>query len=295
MNRWILLAAVLAVEPLLAADSPLGKTERGGLPKIFGGATSPASRPSTSRTSGKAGKAPKYVPPPFTVTLPSGAELTQALMELPEKWMDTLFPKDAPVYVEKFLNDKIRGGYTFNQGKLNGPTAVLHEDGSLAMLASYAMSDRDGPLRRWDENQHRLLYVDYKRDRKHGLVCLFREDRPWFIQECDSGDVSAEYLVKWNEGKGEALPRDRLGPDDLREMISARTKLAQLESELEKSESDLKKSLREWFVEKDREMKRQRVARQSAARRDEQRKREDAAQRNLQLLLRKSLRAATGR
>jgi len=293
MNRWILFAAVLAAEPLLGAESPQGKSERASLPKILGEAAPPAAR---SSTSGGAGKTPKYEPPPFSVTLPSRAEpLTQAIMELPKKWMEEWFPKEALVYVEKFPSEKIRGVYTFAQGKLNGPAAVLHEDGSLAMVATYATNDRDGPLRRWDTDKHRLLYADYRRDKKHGLVCLFREDRPWFIQECDSGDVSAEYLVKSREEKGEALTRDQLRPDDLREMVSARTKLAQLESQLEQRESELKKALREWFVEKDKEIKRQRVARQSAARRDEQRKREDAAQRNLQILWRSALRTATGR
>jgi hypothetical protein len=288
MNRWILLAVVLAVEPLLGAESSTGKSNRTSASKIFGGASS-AAKPSGS------GKAPKYEPLPFTITLPSGTELTQALMVLPEKWMDTLFPQEALVYVEKFPSDKVRGGYTFSQGKLNGPSAVLYEDGSLAMLANYEMSEREGPLRHWDEEKRRLLYADYKHDKKHGLVCLFHEDWPWFIQECDTGNVSAEYLVKWNEGKAEVLARDRLQPDDLREMVTARTTLTKLESQLAKSESELKKSLRDWFQEKDKEIKRQRVTRQSAARRDEQRKKEDAAQKSLQLRLRSALRASTGR
>jgi len=288
MNRWILFAAVFAVQPGWAAEFPRGKADRGGLPKILGEASRPAGRPGTS---GSKRQTSKYAPPPFTVKLPSGTELTQTLMELPKNWMENLFPKDAPVYVEKSPSDKVRGVYTFTQGKLNGPAAVVYEDGGLSMLASYVMSDRDGMLRRWEENKHRLLYADYKRGKKHGLVCLFREDLPWFIQEYDAADVATEYLVKWKEGTAEALSRNRLQADDLRELISARTKLTEMENQLEKSESDVRKSLREWFIEKEKEARKKRVAKQSAARRDEQRNREDAAQRNMQTLLRSTLRA----
>lgn len=292
MKRWILVAALLAVQPVLGSESRPGKSDRGGLPKIFGEASRPSS---SSRTSSKSRKEPKYEPPPFTLTLPSGTELTQARMDISKNELEKLFPKDASLYLEKFAGDKVRGIYTYSQGRLDGPAAVLHEDESLAMLASYAMSSRDGTLRRWETDKRRLLYADYKRDKKEGLVCLFREDLPWFIQECDGGDVKAEYLVRWHESKPEVLSRSLLQGDDLREIISARTKLAELESQMERSESELKKTLREWYVDKEREIRKQKVVKKSAARRDEQRQREEAAQRNVQILLRNAIRGVTGR
>lgn len=265
------------------------------LPSIFSGSPSkgprPASRPADSKT---AAKPAKYAPPPFEVKLPSDRQLTQALMELPRDWTKTLFPKDEVVYARKYTSGNVQGVYTFAQAKLNGPAAILYEDGGLSTLASYAMSDRDGPLRRWETDKKRLLYAEYKRDKKHGAVCLFREDLPWFVQEYDMGEVKAEYLVKWKDGAAEATARDRLAPEDLRETAAARSRLADLETALERTEDDVKKSLREWYWEKDKETKQKRVAKQAGARRDDQRKKQQQSQKNVQAYWRNALRSAAG-
>ena len=201
----------------------------GKLEKICSGSPAEASKPAgRSSTSGSTAKPSKYTPPPFKVTLPSDKELTQALMELPENWIKKLFPNDDLVYAEKYPSDKVQGVYAFYQGKLNGPAARLYESGGMSALANYAMSDRDGTVRLWEENKHRLLYAEYKRDKKHGTVCLFRDDLPWFIQEYDMDDLTAEYLVRWKEGTSEAIPRAKLASEDLRETAAARTKLTEL-------------------------------------------------------------------
>jgi hypothetical protein len=213
-------------------------------------------------------------------------------MELPKDWTKKLFPKDDMVYAQKYPSDNVQGAYTFSQAKLNGPAAALYEDGGLSTLANYAMSDRDGPLRRWEASKKRLLYAEYKHDKKHGTVCLFREDLPWFIQNYDMGEVTAEYLVKWKDGAAEAIAREKLAAEDLRETAEARARLMQLEAELERNEADVKKALREWFWEKDKEIKQKRVAKQSGARRDEQRKKQQQAQKNVQVYWRNALRSA---
>jgi antitoxin component YwqK of YwqJK toxin-antitoxin module len=290
MKRFILLiVAGLAVDLASTASACRGAE----LPSIFSGTPSKSSRPANRPAESKsAAKPAKYSPPPFEVKLPSDRALTQALMNLPPDWTKKLFPQDELVYARKYPSDKVQGAYTFSQAKLNGPAAVLYEDGGLSMLANYAMSDREGPLRRWEENKKRLLYAEYKRDKKHGAVCLFREDLPWFVQDYDMGEVTAEYLVKWKDGAAEAVPREKLASDDLRETATARTRLTELEANLERNEAEVKKALREWFWEKDKEIKQKRVAKQSGARRDEQRKKQQQGQKNVQAYWRNALRSA---
>jgi len=105
-------------------------------------------------------------------------------------------------------------------------------------------------------------------------------------------DLTAEYLVRWKEGASEVIPRAKLTSDDLRETAEARTKLTALEAELERNEAEVKKALREWFREKDKEIKQKRVAKQSTVRHEEQRKKQQAAQKNLQERARNALRSS---
>jgi len=273
-----LAAALFGSQAALAAES----LEKGVLPKILG-APAKAAKPSEPAGTAKSTTKPsKYTPPRFKVALPSGKELSQAVMELPKDWTKSLFPNDDLVYVAKYPSDKVQGVHTFYQGKLNGPAATLYEDGGLAALVNYSMSDRDGTIRLWEENKRRLLYAETKRGKMHGAVCLFRDDLPWFVQEYDMGDLTAEYLVKWKDGTSEVLPRDKLTSDDLRETAAARTRLTELEAEMDRNEARVKKALREWFQEKDKEVKQKRVAKQSSTRREEQRKKQQTAQKNFQ-------------
>jgi hypothetical protein len=303
MRTTLVILAALAVHAGLAAEpSQDNAPESKSMPRIFSDTPSPSSRSSTSGTpssrsstsgtsarrsstpasrptsSRATGKPAKYVPPPFTVTLPSGTELTQTLMEPPRNWIDRMFPDDDQVYVEKFTDGKIRGVYCYAQGKLNGGAVTLYADGGVSTLANYEMSQREGPLRRWEESKKRLLYAEYKRDKQTGLICLFRDDLPWFVQEYDRSDVPTEYLVKWSGGKGEAIPHNRLPPEDLRETAAARDKIRDLESELQRSEDGLKQALRDLMREKIKEARRKRAAKPTSARKEELHKKQPAAQ-----------------
>ncbi len=295
MRTTLVILAALAMQAGLAAEPSEDSGEPKSTPRIFSETPPAASRSSTSGTpagrSSKSGtsasrsgpprttgKPPKYVPPPFAVTLPSGTELTQTLMEPPHNWIDRMFPDDDQVYVEKFTDGKIRGVYCQTQFKLNGGAVTLYAEGGVSTLANYEMSEREGPVRRWEESRKRLFYAEYKQGKQTGLICLFRDDLPWFVQEYDRSDVPTEYLVKWSDGKGEAIPHDRLPPEDLRETAAARDKIRDLESELARSEEGLKQALRDLMRDKIKEARKKRAAKPTSTRKEELHKKQPAAQ-----------------
>ena len=295
MRTTLVVLAALAVQAGLAAEpSQDDAPEAKSTPRIFSGTPSPATRSSTSSTpasrsstsstpasrsssSRSTGKPAKYVPPPFAVTLPSGTELTQSLMEPPHNWIDRMFPDDDQVYVEKFTDGKIRGVYCYTLGKLNGGAVTLYADGGVSTLANYATNEREGPVRLWEESKKRLLYADYKGDKPTGLVCLFRDDLPWFVQEYDRSDVPTEYLVKWSGGKAEAIPHNRLPPEDLRQTAAARDKIRELESDLQQSDEGLKQALRDLMRDKIKAARLKRAAKPTSARREELHKKQPTA------------------
>jgi hypothetical protein len=190
-------------------------------------------------------------------------------MDLPADWLDQYFPRKANVCVGKFPNDKVQSVCIYNQTKLDGAAATLDESGHLCTLANYRMGARDGWIRLWNENGQRFYFAEYKLGKKHGLICLFRDDMPWYVQQCDRGDFVMECLVTWKAGVSEALPEEKLTPEGVKELATARSKLSELEAQMDQGEAKLKKVVREWFLEADREIKRARAAdRGVAARRD---------------------------
>ncbi len=157
------------------------------------------------------------------IELPTGSQLTEAMVNRPEQWR-ALFPPTALVYVDSYKSpddeDKVivRGGYTLKKGDLktlHGPAVRFFDDGSLATLAEYQSSLLHGKLRVWDEQGHRVYYGEYLQGRKNGLVCVFCDGSPWLIQQCERWEINAQYLVVFKRGTATAIPEDKLGPDEL--------------------------------------------------------------------------------
>ena len=81
------------------------------------------------------------------ITLPSGAELSESMLNVPEDWKEILFPKekqgvvDHYVHVALYDNKKVWGVFTMKNDKLDGAAATLYPSGHLQTLALY----RQGP------------------------------------------------------------------------------------------------------------------------------------------------------
>jgi hypothetical protein len=200
------------------------------------------------------------------IELPSGGVLTETMLTVPQSWQRMMFPDDASVYTPKYPNDEIRGVYTFETGKLDGWAAGLHQSGQLRFLGKYHESLRDGLLRRWDVNKQRLLYAEYARGNKNGLVCLFRDGMPWLIEEWKSGRMGGQYLVKWSEGSPSVVPRAALQGDDAKEFASAQKRLYELEAAIDREETELKQELREWYREEEQSARWAKAAKMSVKR-----------------------------
>ncbi len=203
--------------------------------------------------------------PRFSITLPSGAALTEAMTETPEKWLDMNFPidqiqKGAPVYIATYPNGELQGVYWYKDGKLHGPAAGIHESGGRCIMANYHMSQRDGRLLHWEENGLRCLYAQYTRGKKDGLLCLFRNDTPWLIQEWDKDQLAGEYLVKASGSGFEAVAGGELKEDDAKDFVAAKGAVAEVEIKMNDGEAKLKKLLREWYREEDFRLRRRRAS-----------------------------------
>lgn len=229
-----------------------------------------ATLPRTKRPGGHVQPSPRVPAVTFSkIELPSGKTLTQTMVGLPERWKSELFPPRTPIYLSKYPNGEIRGVYAYSFGKLHGPAVTLHENGELSVLANYHMAQLDGQLRMWDEDGRRLLFREYSRDRKNGLVCLFSKGLPWLIQEWDKNSFVAEYLIEFTGRVPSVVPKKDLGPEKLKELVGARKRLYELEAELRKREVEIKKRLVVWYREEDRRIKQKRAAiRGPAVRRD---------------------------
>ena len=168
---------------------------------------------------------------------------------------------EAPIYVAKYPNGNIQAVITFNWvGKLDGPMAILYDSGHLSALAGYTTGELGGALRLWEESGRRLLYAEYTKGRKTGLVCLFREDMPWWIQQWDKNNLAAEYLLKWADGVPNVIPKAKLGAEEVKELADASKTLSELETKTEEGEKRFKKELMAWYREEDERIRNQRAA-----------------------------------
>jgi S1-C subfamily serine protease len=206
--------------------------------------------------------------PRYKITLPSGAELSDTILRIPKNWRGTYFPGANSVYEDKYPDGSLLGFYTYEEGKLHGPAVRLYESGRLMALAHYHMSKRDGELRSWNEQRQQLLYAKFVRGRKDGLLCLFRDDLPWLIQQWDKDQLVDSCLVKFEVGVPRAIPETKLSEEETTEYLEAKKELSELAAEMEANEDKLRVALRAWYREEDQRRKRQMASRLSPIKRD---------------------------
>jgi len=263
--------------PEVASGTSLGKS----LPSDSSWPASPSDAPPTSTPA--LPKQDNAEPPRSTqpldaekvhIKLPTGDELSEVMLELPQGWQGSMFPSGCSVYQDKYPNNALRGVFLLDSGKLEGSAATFYLDGQLTTLANYHEGQLTGPLRLWDEHQKRILFAEFKSDKKHGLVCFFREGRPWLIQKCVFGVVKEQYLVRHQEGAPTATPVSQLRGEDSKEATEAEERLADLEKDLSENEAQLKRGLTQWYRDETERLRRERFISGASQRREAGRQRE---------------------
>ena len=176
-----------------------------------------------------------------SIQLPSGTAVKIASFAAHPKWRES-FPPDQPFFAEKYAEGNLEGMHARYSGRLDGASVTLHENGNLKVLTYYPEGQQQGSCRVWDEDKHMLLYSKYRDNKKHGITCLFKNDTPWLAQEWNKGDLESEtVLVR----KGS----DFVASYDAKQLDEAKKKLATIETEVDETKSDLKKSLGKWFLD----------------------------------------------
>lgn len=227
-----------------------------------------------------------------SVKLPDGKELTEGTVGIPPGW-PAQFGIDNQIFFTTYNNGAMQSLIHYgSQGKLIGPAATLYETGSLCTLAYYKDNLLTGSLRLWDQNRSRLLYAEYKRGKKQGLCCLFRKGWPWLIQECDKGEVSAQYLVRYASEQVNAVAEADLSDEEKPSLHAAVEKLAGLEEQIEAGEKRVKKAVSDTFRERDKDLRQARRTEIAQGNRDGVRRQVDsqsAASAQAQVFWRKAL------
>jgi S1-C subfamily serine protease len=218
---------------------------------------------------------PLTLPPPppaawvfDTIPIPSGAAFSRALMEIPDNWQRLYFPDEIDVFVTAYPDAKLEGVFAFNDALLHGPCARLYDNGKLGTLCRYHEGDLDGDLHLWEKNRDRLLFAQYKRGRKNGFVCLFEAGSPRLVQEWKTGKLLSEHLVSFDGSQAVLASTADLVPRPV-ELESLIARLANLESEMETGEQQIKRSVMSAYRKMEKEFRAALAARLSARNRDE--------------------------
>lgn len=187
----------------------------------------------------------------FIVTLPSGKVLD----------IDTIFLaplRDAPhlfasqdrsgrtVVRSNYPSGKVASSITELRGKLDGPALAVYETGDPATFANYVQNDLNGTLLTWTQEGKKVLFAQFLKDKAHGLVCLFRDDSVWLVQEVTSGKPTGHHIFKDKLLAKSYKPSD---PID-NELSEATNELKKTMSRLRTEEAKVKKDLREFVADR---------------------------------------------
>jgi S1-C subfamily serine protease len=247
MNTWCRLEgqnlnfAISCVDILAALEkagdklTPFHAIPRVAPPPVAGRPARPAPLPQGGQSFGK-------------IELPSGLIVNDSQVAFPGERVKELFDGNPTAMVAKDDKERVRVLVCQNRGQLHGPAVSFYEDGSPQSVGHYDDMRRQGEFFVWHENGFRHLYATYKRDKKHGIYCVFQDDMPHLIVECELGEARGIHLVKFNGGRAEIDSFDTLdaaSKDDRAK--EALADLASLDADLEKGEKQLRQMTRKLY------------------------------------------------
>lgn len=189
------------------------------------------------------------------IKLASGTELSYRDTSYIPTRIEQLF-QDAKckyVYVAKHENGDLTGACGVDQkGHLHGPAVSFHDNGHLAMLASFEDANRHGTITKWDENGRVAYRASFIKGRKDGLFCLFVQATPWLVQEWDNNKLQQQYLLGpidfVDNNPVQPIVDGRAG-DSAIELAIAKGALQTIEVDILEDENVAKRIVKEWYDE----------------------------------------------
>lgn len=176
-----------------------------------------------------------------------------------------------PFYTYYDDNDRLQFAAGFFKGLLHGPL-VLFAEGKPYVMANYREGTRTGPLIVFDENCYPFFMVEFTRNRKHGLVCVFDENDPhWprYMENWRANQLVEACYITWMGERPLVTLVSAL--NDPEAQAKARQYAAIVQSELdkiEKLEAAIKAEVVEVFRQVDQAIKKSRAAELGPAARD---------------------------
>jgi hypothetical protein len=173
------------------------------------------------------------------VKLDSGSVLSEVTIKLIDNWQSDFFPPGAPVVVAQFPNHTVNAILSLKLGRLNGPAVTLYEDGHLASVSTYETGELHGDFRLWDGDRHRVFFAQFARGKRDGVSCLFREGRPWLIQDWDKDEAQSQYLVVYKKKDMILVPEAKLNSEQSALFAQAQAKQEEVWAEIRKTHARL--------------------------------------------------------
>ena len=158
--------------------------------------------------------------------------------EIHPKWREW-FPSDKPFFAEKTPEGGLAGMHVRYQSRLEGASVTLHDNGKLKSLAYYPGGSRQGSYRVWDEDGALLFFGQFKDGKPQGVLCMFTDDDPCFVQRWEAGAIASETLVTRS---GSTM----VSVNDPAALERARNEMVAMRKGIDREESALRVRLREW-------------------------------------------------
>lgn len=179
------------------------------------------------------------------IVLPSGNVLdvdALFLSQIEELELSSLYPRGADVFLLQFNSGKPWALVAHDRGKLHGFTLALYETDVVATLANYQHGERHGNVLTWVPTGEKSLFAQFARGRLHGLLCRFKDDDVWLVQEYQAGQLLSSHLVEHDAIVKSHLPEsdgEKIAP----ELAEAHEELERVLHELGTNEADFRKSV----------------------------------------------------
>lgn len=193
-----------------------------------------------------AARAQEIPPDRPRIVLPSGY-----VLDVEALFLDTirrndfasLFPPKQDVFSLEFNSGKPWATAAHQQGKLHGATIALYETGELATVAGYLDAERHGNVLTWSATGEKSLFAQYQKGRLHGLLCRFKNDSLWLVQEYRSGQLESSHLVENDEIIKSHIPAHDGKTIKDKELAAAHKDLEQALKGLAEKEIEFKKTV----------------------------------------------------